>query len=307
MKAAFFEAHGGPEVLQVGEFPDPVCGPDDLLVDIHAASVNGADWKVRAGRSGTLEKFPHILGRDFSGTVAEVGANVSGFAPGDAVFAVLPGGQEGTYAEKVAVPASVVAPKPDSLTHMEAAAVALVSLTAIISVEDTLGLKPGEKILIQGGAGGVASIAIRLAKHIGAHVVTTCSTGNIDYVSGFGPDEIVDYTTTDFVEAVSGCDAVFETVGGEVATRSFDVLKPGGRIAFIASGPKAPPAPRADIQSLRPQVGRSRAEMERIARRIAEGAIRVPEIARLTLDDVVEAHRISEGRHLRGKLVFEIR
>lgn len=307
MKAVCFMRHGGPEVLVTGELPDPTAGPGEVLIDVHAASVNGADWKVRAGRSGQLGRFPHVLGRDFSGVVAACGTGVSEFAPGDPVFGVCQVGQEGAYAERIAVDAAIVARKPDSLSHAECAALALVGLTALVSIEDTLVLKAGETILIQGGAGGVAGFAIQLAKHIGARVVSTASAANLDYVHALGADQVIDYAAQDFTRVVSACDAVFDTVGGAVAERAFDVLRPGGRAAFIASGPTAPSAPRPDLHALRPRVGRDRPHLERIVALVAGGAVRLPEITRYPLAQAVEAHRVSEGRHLRGKLVFVLR
>ncbi|MFT5181998.1 MAG: NADPH:quinone reductase-like Zn-dependent oxidoreductase [Alphaproteobacteria bacterium] len=307
MKASYMEQQGGPEVLTYGDLPDPVAGAGEVVVDIHSASINGADWKVRAGHYGGTMEFPYVLGRDFSGVVSEVGEGVEDFQIGDAVFGVCDAGQEGTYAEKVAMKASIIAKKPDSLSHNAAATLALTGLTALVSVEDTLKLQPGEKILIQGGAGGVASFAIQLAKHIGARVITTASAANIDYLLDLGADEIIDYNAQDFTEIVSECDAVFETVGGDVALRSFDVLKPGGRAAFIASGAKGLESPRADVQSLRPAVGRDRPHMERIVELFEAGVIRVPEITTYPLSEAAAAHRVSEGRHLRGKLVLEVR
>jgi NADPH:quinone reductase-like Zn-dependent oxidoreductase len=307
MKAAYMEAQGGPEVLKYGDVPDPVAGAGEILVDIHAASVNGADWKVRAGSYAPITEFPYILGRDFSGTVAALGAGVSDFAIGDPVFGVCDAGQEGTYCEKIAMKAAICAAKPDGMSHLDAAALALTGLTAIISVEDTLKLQPGETILVQGGAGGVAGYAIQLAKHIGARVVTTASAANHDYLRALGADEVIDYTTQDFTTAARDVDAVFETVGGDVAMKSFEVLRPGGRIAFIASGARAPASPRGDVEALRPAVGRSRAHLERIVTLHEAGAVRVPKITTYALDQAQEAHRVSEGRHLRGKLVFKVR
>ncbi len=229
------------------------------------------------------------------------------FAIGDPVFGVCDVGQEGAYAEKIAMKATIIARKPDSLSHTEAAALALTGLTALVSIEDTLELKDGETILIQGGAGGVAGFAVQLAKYLGAAVITTASAANHPYLRDLGADWIIDYREQDFTAAVSDCDAVFDTVGGEVAIRSFSVLKPGGRAAFIASGATAPEPPRDDVQSLRPKVGRDRPHLERIVELVEAGAVRVPEIATYPLSDAVEAHRVSEARHLRGKLVFEIR
>jgi NADPH:quinone reductase-like Zn-dependent oxidoreductase len=307
MKAAFIERHGGPEVLQYGDMPDPVAAPGEVVVDIAAASVNGADWKVREGKSNQISRFPYILGRDFSGVVSAVGTGVSDLKVGDEVFAVCDAGQEGAYAEKIAIKASIVARKTDHLSHVDAAALALAGLTAIVSVEDTLRLKAGEKILVQGGAGGVASFAIQLAKHLGAHVITTASAANHDYLRQIGADEIIDYNAVDFTKAVKDCDAVFDTVGGDVAQRSYAVLKPGGRAAFIASGAQAPKPERSDVTGLRPSVGRDRPHLERIVELATAGAVRPPEVTRYQLSDAVAAHRISESRHFRGKLVFVVR
>ena len=307
MKAAFFMKNGGPEVMQYGDVPDPVAGPGHVLVDVHAASVNGADWKVRAGSYAPITAFPYVPGRDFSGVVSALGDGVKDFKVGDAVFGVVEQVADGCYAEKVAIRSAIVAKKLTSLSHVECASLALTGLTALVSIEDTLQLKPGETILIQGGAGGVASFAIQAAKHIGARVISTASAANLDYVRRLGADQVIDYNAQDFTKAVSGCDAVFDTVGGEVAMRSFAVLRPGGRAAFIGSGPTAPTSPRPDAASLRPKVGRDRAHLDRISALVAGGAVRVPEIRTYKLSDAAAAHRVSEGRHFRGKLVFKVR
>ncbi len=307
MKAAFFRKHGGPEVMEYGDIADPVAGPDQVLVDVHAASVNGADWKVRAGSYAPITDLPYIPGRDFSGVVSALGAGVTDFAVGDAVFGVCDVGQEQAYAEKIAIKASIIAAKPASLSHAECAALALIGLTALCSIEDTLQLKSGETILIQGGAGGVASYAVQLAKHLGARVITTARAENHDYLRTLGADQIIDYNAQDFTQVVSGCDAVFDTVGGDVTKRSFAVLRAGGRAASIAAGQAAPASPRADVQSLRPKVGRDRPHLERIAALATSGAVRAPEITLFELSQAAAAHKISEGRHFRGKLVFKVR
>src|SRR5262249_48247871 len=178
MKAALSAKHGGPEVLRSGEAPDPVAGPGEVVVDVHAASINAADYKVRLGGPSHNLKFPYILGRDFSGVVSALGAGVSDFAVGDAVFGVTDQGIEGCYAEKLAIRAAITPKNPDKLTQAEAAAMGLTSRTALWAVEDTAKLKAGETILIQGGAGGVAGFAIQLARHLGATVVTTASARN---------------------------------------------------------------------------------------------------------------------------------
>ncbi len=309
MKAAYLEKFGGPEVLKYGDLPDPVAAPDEAVVDVVAATVNAADWKFRSGEYArhAQVKFPQIPGRDFSGVVASAGPGVSDLKVGDAVFGVLAAGREGTYCEKIAIAAAIIAKKPDRLSHVDAAALALTGLTAVDTLENTLQLARGETILIQGGAGGVAGFAIQLAKHLGARVISTTSAVNVDYVRGLGADEVIDYNAQDFTKVVKDCDVVFDTVGGEVAQKSFAVLKPGGRAAFIASGAQAPQPSRSDVTALRPPVPRTRKAMERVAELYLIGAVRPPEIKLYRLSQAAAAHRLSEGRHFRGKLVFQVR
>jgi NADPH:quinone reductase-like Zn-dependent oxidoreductase len=308
MKAALLDQFGGPEVLHYGEVPDPIAAAGEVVVDVYAATVNAADWKFRAGdyaRHANV-KFPQIPGRDFSGVVSAVG-NGADLKVGDPVFGVIAAGKEGTYCEKIAIKADLIAKKPSQLSYINAAALALTGLTAINSIEDTLKLQRGETILIQGGAGGVAGFGIQFAKYLGAKVITTTSAANMAYVKSLGADQVIDYGAEDFTKVVSGCDAVFDTVGGNVAIKSFAVLKPGGRAAFIASGMEPPKPDRGDVTALRPPVPRSRKAMERVAELYAAGAIRPPEIKIYRLSQAADAHRLSESRHFRGKLVFEVR
>jgi NADPH:quinone reductase-like Zn-dependent oxidoreductase len=293
--------------MEYGEVPDPLAGPGEILVDIHAASVNAADWKMRAGHYPAKVALPHIPGRDFSGVVAAAGEGAHDLRPGEPVFGVceLPG--EGAYAERIALRQEIIARKPERFSHLECAAVALAGITALVSIEDTLKLRAGETILIHGGAGGVAGFAIQLAKHRGARVISTASAPNHDYVRGLGADLVIDYRTQDFTQLASGCDAVFDTVGGEVTARSFAVLRPGGRLASVAAGARAPASPRADVTSLRPNVERKRRHLERVVALLTEGAVRLPQITVFPLSAAADAHRVSEARHLRGKLVLQVR
>jgi NADPH:quinone reductase-like Zn-dependent oxidoreductase len=307
MKAVLLTSHGGPEMLRYGDAPDPKAGAGEVVVDIHAASVNAADYKVRLGGGRyQLSKFPHILGRDFSGIVSAVGPGVTDLKVGDAVFGVTDQGIEGAYAEKIAIKAALVAKKPAQLGHAEAAALGLTSLTALTALEDTVHLKAGQTILIQGGAGGVAGFAIALAKHIGATVITTASAGNHAYVRGLGVDRIIDYRTEDFTKIGPICDVVFDTVGGDVQVRSYAVLKPGGKLVWIAPAPEGFRPDRKDVETLRPDVKRDRAHLERMLALLDAGAIKPPTIVRYKLADAAEAHRVSEARHLQGKLVFVV-
>ena len=308
MKAILLMNHGGPEMLRYGEAPDPTAGAGEVVVDIHAASVNGADPKVRVGGGRySLTKFPHILGRDFSGVVSALGAGVTDFKIGDVVFGVTDQGIEGAYAEKIAIKAAIIAQKPASLSHTQAAALGLVSLTALTAIEDTAQLKTGQTILIQGGAGGVAGFAVQLAKHLGATVITTASAGNHAYVRGLGAERVIDYNRQDFAAIGPVCDVVFDTVGGTVRAGCYKVLKPGGKLVWIAAAPEGFKIPRKDVETLRPDVKRDRAHFERMLALLNAGAVRPPTIQRYKLADAAAAHRVSEARHLRGKLVLEVR
>ena len=185
MKAAMIERNGGPEVFVYGDLPDPTANPGEVVVDIHAASVNAADWKVRSDEYGGADlSFPYVLGRDFSGVVRTVGKGVDEFLAGDSVFGVCDVGQEGAYAEQIAVKASIIASKSAAISHIEASAIALAGLTAIVSLEDTLRLQPSETILIQGGAGGVAGFAssVSAAAEAGSTRAAGDPVGSLNFV-----------------------------------------------------------------------------------------------------------------------------
>ena len=306
MKAAVIFAYGGPEQLVVTEVDDPYPGPGQVLVDVRAASVNGADFKVRRGRGRYELAFPHILGRDFSGVVSALGPGVDDVDVGAEVFGVLEQGHEGAYAQKLTIDARIVLPKPPGLSHSQAAAVALTGITAVAALEDCAELAAGETILIHGGAGGVGGFAIQLARRLGGRVITTASLENHRYVRGLGADQAIDYRSTDFLAVAPPCDVVFDTVGGEVQTRSYAALKRGGRLVRIADGPADYHPTRRDVVVLRPDVKRDRAHLARVVALIAEGAVRPPPIQIFSLDDVARAHEISENRHLMGKLVIQI-
>jgi NADPH:quinone reductase-like Zn-dependent oxidoreductase len=307
MKAIVFNQYGGPEVLRHVDVPDPVARAGEVLVDVYAASVNGADYKVRRGGGPYKVHFPHILGRDFSGVISAAGPGVQDLAVGDPVFGVLDRGKEGAYAEKLAIEAAIIAHKPDWLEHIDAAALGLAGLTALWAIEDTAHLRNGETILIHGGAGGVGSVAIQLAHLLGAKVITTASAANHAYVTSLGADQVIDYNVRDFTQATEPCDVVFDTVGGDTHVRSYKVLKPGGRLVWIAPPPEGFVPTRHDVVSERPAVLRDRPHLQRILDLVEAGSLRAPPMQRFPLDQAAQAHRISEGRHLRGKLVLQVR
>ena len=300
-----FEKIGGPLVYK--EAPNPVPSSQEVLVSIHAASVNPADYKVRSGfyPSSQNLQLPYILGRDFSGVVTELGAGVSDFSIGDQVFGVLDAGHEGTYAEIVSEKAEIIAKKPSFMTHPEASALALTGLTAIVSLEDTANLKAGEKILIQGGAGGVGSYAVQLAKHLEAHVIVTASPNNHEYMKKLGADEVIDYNSVDFREKVSDCDVVYDTVGGDVHLHSYDVLLSGGRMVYVAPQPENFQLPRTDVEVLRPNVARTRAHLERIIELAESSSVTAPAIEIMPLSEASAAQEKIKSRHVRGKIILE--
>jgi NADPH:quinone reductase-like Zn-dependent oxidoreductase len=307
MKAIQLDAYGGPEVLQLRNVIDPVAGDGELVVDIYAASVNPVDWKIRNGaRKENLElNFPYTPGIDFSGVVRAAADGVTEFGAGDEVYGVTPQTQQGTYADAIAVDASLVARKPPSLSHVDSAALALVGATAIVSL-DTVSLASGETVLIHAAAGGVGGFAVQYAKHLGATVYATASAHNHDYVRDLGADKVIDYASEDFTQAVPLCDVVFDTMGGKVHEQSFAVLKPGGRLAYVAA-PPADFSPPGNVTVKRPAVTRDPRHLDRISDLCAAGAIRPMDVKEMALADAVEAHKLSAEGHVRGKLVFKIR
>ena len=294
---------GGPEVLVPAERPDPVPGPGEVVVDIAACSVNAADWKVRTGTSVQGPKMPHVLGRDFAGVVSAAGPGAR-WAVGEAVFGVTPQSDEGAYAEKIAISGDYVSRIPDGLGPVEAAAMALAGLTAMVALEDTLDLQAGERILIQGGAGGVGSMAVQIARHLGATVGATARSENRDYVEGLGATRVIDYRTEDVATAFGACDAVFDCVGGATVATTFAALRSGGRAAFIGTGRAAPEPTRPDVTALKPDVTRSRDRIDRLAALIREAGLRPPQIERMPLARAADAHAASEAGHVRGKIVL---
>jgi alcohol dehydrogenase len=239
MKAFIIDRYGS-DTLHPAEMPRPQVGATDVLVQVHAASVNPVDFKIRDGKLKLVRPYPLplILGNDLAGVVVEVGASVRGFQPGDEVYARADKDRIGSFAEFIAVRAESVALRPASLTMEQAASMPLVALTALQAFERA-GLKAGQKVLIHAGSGGVGTLAIQLAKHLGAVVATTTSTANVDWVKALGADVVIDYKSQDFAAVLRDYDLVLDTLGGKVPEQSLAVLKPGGQLISI-SGPPDP-------------------------------------------------------------------
>ncbi len=273
MKAFVVERYGGADTVQVAQVPEPHVGARDLLVRVAAAGVNPVDLKIRNGdlKAVLPMRAPFVLGNDLAGTVVAVGAAVGRFRVGDEVYAHPGAARMGTFTEFVAVDQDAVALKPTTLTMEEAAALPLVALTAWQALVDVAHLRTGQKVLIHAGAGGVGSIAIQLAKHLGATVAATASAGKTDLVKGLGADVVVDYRSQAFETVLDDYDVVLDTVGGNTLDKSLQVLKPGGTAISIAGPPDpafardmgANPVVRAAVAALSYRI-RSKARRHRV-------------------------------------------
>ena len=241
MKAFVIDRYGKRETGRIGDVPEPDLRDDDVLVKVHAAGVNALDSKIRSGAFKLIlpYRFPLILGNDVAGTVVRVGARVHQFKPGDEVYARPDDDRIGTFAELIAIKASSLALKPKNLDMVEAASLPLVSLTAWQVLVETARLTKGQKVLIQAGSGGVGTIAIQLAKHLGAFVATTTSTANVAWVKALGADVVIDYKQQDFAASLHDYDVVLNSLGNDELDKSLRILKPGGHLISI-SGPPTP-------------------------------------------------------------------
>jgi len=237
MKAAYINHYGKLEQIQFGKQPKPTIQDDEILVKVHAVSINPLDLRMVEGEFKAVlpVQFPFILGNDLAGVIVEVGSGVHNFKVGDEVFAKTDA--QGCFAEYTSLKETSVALKPSNLSMTQAAALPLVTLTAWQALVEIAQLKRGQKILIHAGSGGVGSIAIQLAKHLGANVATTTSAKNADWVKELGADIVLDYKTTNFAEVLSGYDVVFDTQGGKTLEHSLQVLKPNGTVVSIAGPP----------------------------------------------------------------------
>lgn len=239
MKAFIIERYGKSEVGRIAEMPVPSVAADEVLVKIHAASINPLDLKIREGAFKLIlpYRLPLILGNDMAGTVVQVGSKVTRFKAGDEVYARASKDRIGTFAEFISINESAVAFKPKTLNMDEAASIPLVGLTAWQALTEKADLKAGQKILIHAGSGGVGTFAIQLAKYLGATVATTTGTSNVDWVKKLGADVVIDYKTTAFEDVLQDYDVVLDTQGGETLDKSLTVLKSGGKLISIAGAP----------------------------------------------------------------------
>lgn len=317
MKAAYYEQHGSPDVLKIGELPVPEPGPDEVLVQVGSAGVNPIDRRLRGGELTEYisRTFPVVPGWDLAGRIVGVGQDVAGWSEGDEVvgLAFTWSIQHGTNAEFAPVKAESIAKKPEGLTFDEAGALPLVSLTAWQSLAEFGDLQPGQTVLIQAGAGGLGSVAIPIAKHLGATVYTTCSSANVDYVRERGADHVIDYKTEDYVKVINelepdGLDMVLESLlSDETTEAAIRLVKPGGAVVYMNNEP--PEMPEIEQNNIRTLFLHHRPDGEQLAQLMKlyeAGSIPPPRLQVMPLDEVRAAHEQSEGGHTQGKVVLHI-
>ena len=307
MKAVRMHGFGGPDVLHVDELPVPALDDDEALVKVCAAGVNPVDYKVRSGKFPIVEQdeLPAILGRDISGVVQRCGVAVRSLHEGDQVYALLDR-DHGGYVEYVAIKAELCAEKPRSLSHEQAAAVPLAGLTAWQGLFDQGDLAAGESVLIHGGGGGVGHLAIQFAKAAGATVYTTCAAEDMALVRELGADRAIEYRRERFEDRVPEVDMVFDLVGGETQTRSWSVLKQGGRLVSTLQQPAQDKARERHARGVVYMAQSSAAELTQIARLIDAGRVRPWLQAELPLDQAAAAQDRLEHEHAQGKIVLKV-
>jgi NADPH2:quinone reductase len=327
MKAILLDAPGGPESLRIGEIADPVPGPGELLVEVHATSLNPVDYKV-AAMGSDLWRYPHVLGVDVAGVVAGVGPEVENWKTGDRVFYVTTWRRPGGFAEMHTVPAHTVAAIPEAVTFTDAVAIPCAGLTAYCALHRRLHVKPGDQVLVHSGGGGVGGFAVQLANRAGATVIATCSAANRDYVRALGATAVIDYRTEDVfrrAQELAGprmYDAIIDPIGPQNGVNNLRLLAPEGGVAFIGG---LPDLSRVDdlpysiaihdiglggvlvapqFRRLQEDLGRMAAEMIAL---VARGEIRS------TVSEIISLQEIPKGLvtlaegHVRGKIVARVR
>lgn len=309
MKAVRMHAYGGPEVLTYEDAPLPAIAEDDVLIRVYAAAVNPVDWKIREGYlQGFLSyDLPLILGWDVSGVIEAVGAGVKTFKPGDEVYSRPNIERDGAYAEYIAVKASEVAFKPKTVDHVHAAAVPLAGITAWHCLFEAAQLTAGQRVLIHAAAGGVGSYAVQFARWKGAYGIGTASARNQDFLLELGANQVIDYQTTAFEEVVEPVDVVFDTIGGDVQDRSWQIIKPGGILVSVVSPPSEEKATAHQCRSAYVFIQPRADWLTEIAELIDAGQVKPIVETVLSLDQAAEAHKLSESGHIRGKIVFQVK
>jgi len=308
MRAIVINEYGSKDVLVEQELPKPEIKANQVLVEVYATSINPIDWKLRAGYLKQMLdwEFPIILGWDVAGKIVEVGNEVKNFKVGDEIFARPDTTPHGTYAEFTTVDEELLAKKPTNLTFEEAASIPLAGLTAWQCLVDKTKVQKGDKVLIHAGAGGVGSMAIQMAKHLGAYVATTASEKNEAYVKELGADEFINYRTQQFEEVLHDYDVVIDTMGGEILNKSFTILKPGGRLVTIAGQPDPALIEKYQVTASSYWLTPNGKQLSELGELLEKGILKpqVGNIFDFSLESFKKAHELSETNHAKGKIVI---
>jgi len=303
MQTVQVQDYGGPDVLALSKVPLPEPNADQVLIQLKAAGVNPADWKIRSGyfKQFMPLQFPWTPGLEGSGIIQTVGANVTGFKKGQAVYGIVSSG----YAEYALAEKGDIQPKPDSLTFEEAASIPVGALTAWAAVIDTANVQSGQRVLVHGGAGGVGVYAVQLARWKGAHVTATASAKNLELVRSLGAETVIDYNATRFEDAVKDVDVVIDTVGGDLPDRSLQVIRPGGIFVTVA-GRLAEDAGKA--QNIRAaSAGRAPTENLKKINELVEAKQLKPVVGRVfPLDEARQAQELSQSGHGSGRILLQM-
>jgi NADPH:quinone reductase-like Zn-dependent oxidoreductase len=309
MKAVRLYARGGPEQLVYEDAPEPVLGPQDALVRVFATAITRTEltWDQTYQNADGSPRIPTIPGHEVSGVVEQLPPAIPGIAASDAVYALTDFPRDGAAAEYVAVRAADLALKPRSLDHVHSAAVTLSGLTAWQALFTHAGLERGQKVLIHGGAGGVGTFAVQLAHRKGAHVITTSSGSNLEFLRGLGADTTIDYATTRFEDELRDLDVVLDAVGGDVVERSWRVLRKGGVMVSVAKPVPENEAREHGVRGLFFIVEPDRGQLEELAKLIDAGSLKSIVASVFRLERVREAFELGLKGHTRGKIVLRVR
>jgi 2-desacetyl-2-hydroxyethyl bacteriochlorophyllide A dehydrogenase len=311
MKAIVIDQYGEKEVLKERDVDPPAVLDDQVLLEIHATSINPIDWKVRAGYLKEMLpfEFPIILGWDAAGVIVERGNNVTNFEVGDRVFTRPATTRQGTYAEYVAVDENLLARIPASMSFEEAAAIPLAGLTAWQCLVDFAGIKQNDKVLIHAGAGGVGNFAIQIAKSFGAYVATTASKKNEKFLKSLGADQVINYQQEDFSKILNEYDVVLDSMGGDVQSKSYKVLKEKGKLVSITQPPSEEEAQKYGVDAGFLWLEPKGEQLQQLADMYESGKLKpiIGETFEFSEKALQDAHALSETHHARGKIVIRVK
>lgn len=311
MKAIVIEEYGDKNTLVEKDIETPKISENQVLVEVHATSINPIDWKVREGYLKEMLpfEFPIILGWDASGVVVEAGSDVTDFKVGDRVFTRPATTNRGTYAEYLAVDSNLLAKMPKEMSFEEAASTPLAGLTAWQCLVDFGNIQDDSKVLIHAGAGGVGIFAIQIAKSLGAYVATTASENNIEFLTSLGADEVINYKENDFSEVLNGFDLVLDSMGGDIQSKSYKVLKENGKLVSIVQPPSEEEAASFNTTAGFVWLEPNGKQLQKLANLYVEDKVKpvIGKIFDFSEQSLKDAHDLSETHHARGKIVIRVK